>query len=171
MSSTFEDGFFDSCKDVQFGTANLLAMSLVGGGAKDATASLKYLGDEKPLGGPFQINVPQILPSPPLEQFIPQPRNCANSDLGSRCTCIDRPNVCPVLPEVPPPEAGPSCRVGAVSCLTFILMDVRFTGPRFRCGSHTQLHISASPRTEIRKSSPGGWQRLRQPVVSTILFS
>ena len=121
---TFTNGFYDSCKDVQFGTANLFAMDLIGGGAKNTSAFLKYLGDEKDLGSPFQINFPPSFPSDPLEQYNPRPRNCADGDLSSRCTCIDCPSVCPVLPEVPPPNSVSSCRVGTVSCLTFILTDV-----------------------------------------------
>jgi Niemann-Pick C1 protein len=96
-------------------------MDLIGGGAKDYSSFFKFLGDEKPIGSPFQINFP--LSSPP--QFLPLdkvPRNCADSDLSSRCTCIDCPSICPSLPDVPLPNAGPSCHVGTLSCLSFILI-------------------------------------------------
>ncbi|KAH9973016.1 multidrug efflux transporter AcrB transmembrane domain-containing protein [Lactifluus volemus] len=47
-------------------------------------------------------------------------RNCADSDLSSRCACIDCPQICPALPHVPTP--GDSCHVGALSCLSFVLI-------------------------------------------------
>ena len=96
-------------------------MDLIGGGAKNYSSFFKFLGDEKAIGSPFQINFP--LTSPP--QFLSLnkvPRNCADNNLSSRCTCIDCPSICPSLPDVPLPNAGPSCHVGTLSCLSFILI-------------------------------------------------
>ncbi|KAK0554292.1 niemann-Pick type C- protein 1 [Tilletia horrida] len=59
VGHTFRTAFFDSCKDVQFGAGNSFAMDLIGGGATDADGFLKFLGDEKPLGSPFQLNFPR----------------------------------------------------------------------------------------------------------------
>lgn len=125
VSQHFGEGFYDSCKSIQVGATNGYAMDLLGGGAKNYSAFLKFMGDEKDPtspGSPFQINYPDEPPSAEMAAFDAIPRNCYDSDLGSRCTCIDCPNVCPSLPQVPPPSAAPVCHVGAVSCLTFVLV-------------------------------------------------
>lgn len=121
VAREYGKGFFDSCKNVQFGATNGYAMDLIGGGAKDYHKFLKYMGDEKPIGSPFQIDFP--LTAPPLFKSLNDtPRNCTDSDLASRCTCIDCPAICPTLPYVPPPGTEPSCQVGQISCLTFLLL-------------------------------------------------
>lgn len=96
-------------------------MDLIGGGAKNYSSFFKFLGDEKDLGSPFQINFPR---SPPPEIFPlnKTARNCADGDLLSRCTCIDCPAVCPQIPYVPPPNEAPTCRIGEATCLSFILI-------------------------------------------------
>ncbi|TFY72100.1 hypothetical protein EVG20_g909 [Dentipellis fragilis] len=113
-------GFFDSCKNVQVGATNAYAMDLIGGGATNYSAFLKYMGDEKDIGSPFQINYPSSTPSG-MEAFNPVPRNCADNDLLSRCTCVDCPQICSTLPELSPPGQN-TCHVGALSCLSFILI-------------------------------------------------
>ena len=120
VSDEFKNGFFDSCKNVQFGATNGFAMDLIGGGAKDADAFLKYMGDERPgLGSPFQIN----FPSDPESSYRRKPLNCSDSALEARCACADCPSICPTLSYVAPPGTR-ECRVGAVSCLTFALLIV-----------------------------------------------
>lgn len=121
VSEQHASGFFDSCKNVQVSSANTYAMELLGGGAKEPAAFLKYLGDEKDLGSPFQINFPQFTPMgfSPLDT---RPRNCADNDLSSRCACIDCPQVCSALPELPSPSDAGTCHVGALSCLSFVLV-------------------------------------------------
>ena len=119
VSERLGQGFYNSCKDVKVGATNGYAMDLIGEGAKDYPAFLKSMGQEKPLGSPFQIN----FPSPALSDMVPldnAPRNCADSDLSSRCACVDCPQICPTLPDLP--TSGNSCRVGDLSCLTFILI-------------------------------------------------
>jgi Niemann-Pick C1 protein len=95
-------------------------MDLIGGGARNHTGFFKYLGDEKPLGSPFQIDFPTTHP-PELAIYDPEPRNCFDYDLSSRCTCIDCPDVCTTLPPLPPPDAASICQIGSISCLTFSL--------------------------------------------------
>lgn len=120
VSDGFRTGFYDSCKSVQFGATNGFAMDLIGGGAKDADAFLKYMGDVRPgLGSPFQISFPHD----PESAYSRQPLNCADGDINSKCACVDCPSVCPSLPYVAPPSSG-GCRVGAVSCLTFSLLII-----------------------------------------------
>ncbi|KAJ6510044.1 patched family-domain-containing protein [Mycena vitilis] len=122
VGQQFAEGFFDSCKNVQFDAANSYAMDFIGGGAKNYTSFLKFMGDEKPLlGSPFQMDFPLQTP-PDLVALNPPPRNCYDTDLGSRCPCIDCPSVCPVLPEIPVPGSEPICHVGAITCLSFILI-------------------------------------------------
>ena len=120
VTENFGSGFFNSCKDVQFGVTNGYAMDFIGGGAKDYHSFFRFLGDEKPLGSPFQINFPtQTLSG--VSPFDPPPRNCYDSELTSRCTCIDCPDICPTLLPVAPPDAEPTCTVGSLTCLSFIL--------------------------------------------------
>jgi Niemann-Pick C1 protein len=121
VGENFGQGFFNSCKNVQVGATNGYAMDLIGGGAKNYTAFLKFMGDEKDLGSPFQINYPLSTP-PNMTALNSIPRNCADNDLTSRCTCIDCPDVCQTLPYVPPPDSGPTCTVGILTCLSFILI-------------------------------------------------
>ncbi|KAH0587421.1 hypothetical protein H2248_006210 [Termitomyces sp. 'cryptogamus'] len=121
VEQQFGEGFYDSCKDVQVGTTNGYAMELIGGGASNYHEFFKYLGDEKPIGSPFQIDFPETTP-PELTPLNLAPRGCADNDLASRCTCVDCPSICPSLPPVAAPNAGPTCHVGTVSCLTFVLL-------------------------------------------------
>ncbi|KAI0068877.1 multidrug efflux transporter AcrB transmembrane domain-containing protein [Artomyces pyxidatus] len=114
-------GFFDSCKKVQAGSTNAYAMDLIGGGATNYSAFLKYLGDEKDLGSPFQIDFPESAPAG-MNPYDAHPRNCADNDLLSRCTCIDCPQVCSTLPPLPSPNDIVTCHVGALSCLSFVLV-------------------------------------------------
>ncbi|KZT19295.1 multidrug efflux transporter AcrB transmembrane domain-containing protein [Neolentinus lepideus HHB14362 ss-1] len=121
VGQRFAEGFFDSCKSVQFGASNGYAMDFIGGGAKDYKAFLKFMGDEKDLGSPFQINYPAQVQDK-FTALNPVPRNCTDNDLGSRCTCIDCPDICSTLPYVPPPGSESTCHVGVLSCLSFILI-------------------------------------------------
>ncbi|KAF9040634.1 patched family-domain-containing protein [Panaeolus papilionaceus] len=123
VADQYAKGFFDSCKGVQYGNTNGYIMDFIGGGAKNYTSFLKFLGDKKDLGSPFQINFPRTPPpSDSMTQLNNTARNCGDSDLLSRCSCIDCPDVCPTIPPVPPPHHGPTCTIGPVSCLSFIVL-------------------------------------------------
>jgi Niemann-Pick C1 protein len=119
VSERHGNGFFDSCKDVKVGATNGYAMDLIGEGAKDSLAFLRSMGQEKPLGSPFQINFPSSVP-PGMVAFDKPPRNCADNDLSSRCACVDCPQICPTLPDLP--TLGDTCHIGALSCLSFTLI-------------------------------------------------
>lgn len=121
VAKEYGEGFFNSCKDIQVGAANGYAMDLIGGGAKHYHEFLMYMGEEKPIGSPFQIDFPLTTPSP-FEPLNGAPRNCADDDLASKCACIDCPAICPALPYVPPPSVEPNCKVGQLSCLTLFLL-------------------------------------------------
>lgn len=47
VDPVFAEQFFDSCKEVKFSATNGYAMDLIGGGAKNYSQFLKFLGDEK----------------------------------------------------------------------------------------------------------------------------
>lgn len=121
VSEHFGQGFYDSCKSIQVGATNGYAMDLIGGGAKDYQGFFQFMGDVKDMGSPFQINFPLQIP-PEVTPFDTTPRSCSDNDLASRCTCIDCPDICQQLPPVAPPGSEPSCHVGAISCLSFILV-------------------------------------------------
>ena len=123
VGEDFSSGFYDSCKEVKLSAANDYAMAFIGGGAKDPKAFLKFLGDEKDIGSPFQINFRYTAPTEG-HSFDPRARSCSDGDPQSRCTCIDCPDVCPVLPDISPPGAEPTCHVGKISCLTFALTNI-----------------------------------------------
>ena len=120
-SDRYGKGFYNSCKDVKFGATGGKAMDFIGGGAKDYTAFLKFLGDTKPFGSPFQINFPR----PNASQFEgmmamdPVPKSCNDSDKAFTCACVDCPGACPELPQVT--EQG-YCHVGALPCLSFAVV-------------------------------------------------
>ncbi|KAI0796762.1 multidrug efflux transporter AcrB transmembrane domain-containing protein [Abortiporus biennis] len=123
VSEDFGTGFYDSCKEIKVGATNGYAMDLIGGGAKNYSSFFKFMGAEKQIGqgSPFQINFPLTTP-PDFSPLNTPPRNCADNDLGSRCTCIDCPSICPVLPTIPLPGSESTCHIGVLSCLSFILL-------------------------------------------------
>ncbi|KAI5125056.1 hypothetical protein M0805_007479 [Coniferiporia weirii] len=123
VGETYADGFFDSCKEVKLSAANDYAMTFIGGGAKDSSSFLKFLGDEKDIGSPFQIDFSYDSPQE-FKAYDPSPRKCSDNDLQSRCTCMDCSDVCQALPPVIPPGSGSSCHVGKISCFSFILTNL-----------------------------------------------
>ncbi len=60
VSDKYGSGFYDSCKDVKFGPTNSKAMTLIGGGAKNYTDFLKFLGKKR---DPRGLALPDELPA------------------------------------------------------------------------------------------------------------
>jgi len=118
VSDDYGSGFYDSCKDVKFSATNGYVMDFIGGGAKTYTAFLKFLGDKKPLGSPFQMNFPRKMPYE-IEKFDPMPKKCNGDDEAYRCACVDCPSVCAKLPDVK--ETKP-CMVGTIPCISLTVM-------------------------------------------------
>lgn len=116
VSEAYKQGFFDSCKDVKFGPSNANAMDFIGGGAETPGDFVKFLGDEKAIGSPFQINFPEGYSEPDMAPREMTPRKCSDEDPNFRCACVDCPEVCPQLAPV---KEGKSCRVGVLPCLSF----------------------------------------------------
>ncbi|KAL3233626.1 NPC intracellular sterol transporter 1-related protein 1 [Nakaseomyces bracarensis] len=116
MNSSWASIFYDSCKDVKFSATNGYAMDLIGGGAKNYTQFLKFLGDKKPaLGGsPFQINyVYDIDSEKEYNLFNSTVYNCNDPDY--KCSCSDCELSCPKLE----PLKGGRCSVGPLPCFSF----------------------------------------------------
>ncbi|CAG8950139.1 hypothetical protein HYFRA_00008374 [Hymenoscyphus fraxineus] len=119
ISEEYGAGFYDSCKDVKFGPTNSNSMGFIGGGAKNYTDFLKFLGKKNPpFGSPFQINFPDPkgYEEPGAGPLSMAPKGCNDEDESFRCACLDCPAVCPKLPAVT--DAG-SCHVSLLPCLSF----------------------------------------------------
>ena len=122
-SDRYGEGFYDSCKDVKFGATGGKSMDFIGGGAKNYTAMLKFMGDVKLLGSPFQINFPR--PSPDKFEGMnaedPDPKPCNSSDPAYKCACVDCSSNCP---ELEPVTQEQYCHVGVLPCLSFSVILV-----------------------------------------------
>lgn len=90
----FAAGFYESCKEVKFGAGN--AMDFLGGGAKNYTQFLKYLGDKKPLvgGSPFQMDFPWDDTPKEIKRSDGVVRRCNDTDERFRCECKDCSGSC-----------------------------------------------------------------------------
>ena len=122
-SNAYASGFYDSCKDVKFGATGGKAMDFIGGGAKNYSDFLAFLGEKKLLGSPFQINFPRpnTTTLDDIQAMDPTSRSCNSSDEAYRCACVDCPAACPTLPRV---EEQGSCHVGALPCLSFSVIII-----------------------------------------------
>ena len=120
-SDRYGSGFYDSCKDVKFGATGGKAMDFIGGGAKNYTQFLKFLGDTKPFGSPFQINFPRpaTRETKNMTAMDQIPKACNDTDTAFRCACVDCPSSCPELAKV---TAQEHCYVGALPCLSFAVI-------------------------------------------------
>jgi Niemann-Pick C1 protein len=123
VSDEYGTGFYDSCKEVKFGPLNQRAMELIGGGAKNYTGFLKFLGDKKFLGSPFQMNFPRPAEGvfPGLGAMDEKTRRCDDADKAYRCACVDCPGSCVELPDV---AEARSCRVGVLPCFSFAVIAI-----------------------------------------------
>ncbi|MCJ1229517.1 hypothetical protein MMC12_006184 [Toensbergia leucococca] len=118
-SDNYGSGFYESCKDVQF--SGTKAMDFIGGGAKNFTGFLKFLGDKKFLGSPFQINFPRPAgrENDGMEAMDQEPKACNSTDEAYRCSCVDCTSTCPELPVITEQEY---CHVGTLPCLSFAVI-------------------------------------------------
>lgn len=126
-SEEYQSGFFDSCKNVKNGASGGKAIDFIGGGAKNYSQFLKFLGDKKLLGSPFQINYrtePSVPDSRGMQALHIKPKACNDSDKSFRCSCVDCPEVCP---ELAPVSSGKTCLVGLLPCLSFAVIIVYST--------------------------------------------
>jgi Niemann-Pick C1 protein len=123
VSNDYGSTFYDSCKDVKFGATNGKAMDFIGGGAKNYTLFLKFLGDKKFLGSPFQINFPRFNASdfPKMDPMNKHAYPCNTTEEKYRCACLDCGGSCTELPEV---QEAKQCYVGLLPCLSFAVIIV-----------------------------------------------
>ena len=121
ISEKYGTGFYDSCKDVQFTGGK--AMTFIGGGAKNYTEFLRFLGKKQLGGSPFQINFPRPEEHDfkDMEPIIFGTKACNTSDAEYRCACADCPGSCTELPAL---EEVNQCYVGLLPCLSFSVILV-----------------------------------------------
>ncbi|KAK3303595.1 sterol-sensing domain of SREBP cleavage-activation-domain-containing protein [Chaetomium strumarium] len=146
ISEEYGSGFYNSCKDVKFGPTNSRAMDLIGGGAKNYTQLLQFLGKERFGGSPFQINFPVSYSEPDMKALPMTPKRCNDDDPNFRCACIDCPAVCPELPDV---REARSCHVGALPCLSFASI-LTYGVLLFLCVSAVLVHFAWSRHAKRR---------------------
>ncbi|KAJ1965162.1 niemann-Pick type C- protein 1 [Dispira parvispora] len=120
----FGDGLYQSCKDVKFPADNGFVMDLLGGGARNYRDMLKFLGQERLGGSPFQIDFPPAKSTPESMQMLNATvSHCNDAEVSDRCSCVDCDAVCPVLAEVPVGEGA--CNLfGHWSCWTLVTVTV-----------------------------------------------
>ena len=118
VSNDYGVGFYNSCKEVKFGPTNSRAMALIGGGAKNFTEFLNFLGKKRFGGSPFQMNFPRPNSDdfPKMEPMDKNTHPCNDEDPRYKCACVDCPGSCVELPVV---EKETRCYVGALPCLSF----------------------------------------------------
>lgn len=123
VSNDYASEFYNSCKDVKFGATNGNAMDFIGGGAKNYTQFLKFLGDKKLLGSPFQMNFPRPNDSefPGIDPMDKEAHPCNSSDEKYRCACLDCAGSCAELPAVSETQ---QCYVGLLPCLSFAVIVI-----------------------------------------------
>ncbi|CAO3578186.1 unnamed protein product [Absidia cylindrospora] len=116
----FGSQFFDSCKDIKFGSSNGYAMEFIGGGATDWQGLVKFMGKKQLLGSPFQIDFPSLdaTPRDGLARYDDGGQSC--SEGAYRCACVDCQAACPVLP--PTDGETPECYVGLLRCWSFAMV-------------------------------------------------
>jgi len=121
----YGSGFYNSCKDVKFGATGGKAMDFIGGGAENYTMFLKFLGDTKPFGSPFQINFPRPKgrEKDGMNATGTTPKPCNSTDETYRCACVDCASSCPELPQVTEQEY---CHMGTLPCLSFAVILIYF---------------------------------------------
>lgn len=121
----YASDFFDSCKNIKFSASNSYAMDLIGGGAKNYSQFLKFLGDEKPLlgGSPFQINFEyQLADNKDNGLKLNSGEMKACDDEVYKCACSDCPTSCPKLPKFR--RLDRQCHVGHLPCFSFAVIMV-----------------------------------------------
>ena len=96
----------------------MMTEKLIGGGAKNPDDFVKFLGRKSPtFGSPFQINFPaKEKLGEGMKELDVSPKKCNDEDVAYRCSCVDCPAVCPILPDV---DEVKVCRVDAHSFSSF----------------------------------------------------
>ncbi|KAI5954390.1 NCR1 [Candida jiufengensis] len=176
VSPNLANKFFDSCRNVKFSATNGFAMDLIGGGAKNYSQFLKFLGDEKPLlgGSPYQVNFKYE--TPPNSDLILRDDimyNC--NDEKYKCACTDCESSCPKLPHIK--NLNKKCTIGYLPCFSFSVLIVLLVLIALLGGYHVYL---ANAKRERRTSchdddddldemiSPSYYVTVRKPIVHSL---
>lgn len=126
VDAEYASNFYDSCKNLKFSATNGYAMDLIGGGAKNYSQFLKFLGDEKPLlgGSPFQLNFKYELNNTQKESgfHLRSGDMKACDDPDYKCACSDCPSSCPTLPKFK--DFNEKCYVGGLPCFSFSIIII-----------------------------------------------
>lgn len=154
MNDTFATTFYDSCKNVKFSATNGYAMDLLGGGAKNYSQFLKFLGDAKPMlgGSPFQINYKYKTEDPSYSLFEDVAYACDDPDF--KCACPDCEASCPVMP----PLKNGVCMVGGYHCFSvevltaYALIVIAFVLWRLRQRSVGGVTLSNEESEELEET-------------------
>ncbi|KAI7850767.1 patched family-domain-containing protein [Circinella umbellata] len=121
VGDNFGSQFYDSCKDIKFGSSNGYAMDFIGGGAKNWHGMVSYMGTKRlGLGSPFQIDFPPLKEGDALTRYDDNGKSCNDSDSVYRCACVDCEASCPLLE--PAPGEVPECHVGVLNCWSFTMV-------------------------------------------------
>lgn len=174
VSPELAEKFFNSCKEVKFLATNGFAMDLIGGGAKNYSQFLKFLGDEKPLlgGSPYQINFKYKLDHEKKGLKLRNDKMYSCSDEEYKCACTDCESSCPKLPHAK--NLSKKCTVGFVPCFTFSVWMVLVCLILLLVGYHIYL---ANAKREFRRRgsyedenndeiiSPLNYVTVRKPMV------
>ncbi|KAJ3217228.1 hypothetical protein HK099_005545 [Clydaea vesicula] len=119
VNETFAAGFFDSCKDVKFGSDNNFAMNFIGGGAKNYHELFKFMGKKNPgFGSPLQINFPNEVKDDKIKPFSEKHYKC-NENSDARCSCVDCSSACASLEPV---KVVSPCLMGGYACSTIAFL-------------------------------------------------
>lgn len=145
----YADKFYKSCEEVKFSATNGYAMDLIGGGAKNYSQFLKFLGDEKPLlgGSPFQINYVYHTEDNEKERGLKlrsgDMKSCDDPDW--KCACSDCSKSCPKLPKFK--NFADKCMVGSLHCFSFTIIVVWICIILLIGGYH--IYLARSKRIEL----------------------
>lgn len=148
MNSGMASDVFDSCKGIKFSATNGYAMDLIGGGAKNYTEFLKFLGDEKPMlgGSPFQINFKYSNDTNDSKYLNKKVYPCNGPEYN--CACSDCEEICPELS----PIDQSVCTVGVLPCFSFTVIVV-YLGLLIAVVS-TYYYKLKSKRIQLLQESP-----------------
>lgn len=153
VDAKYADKFFKSCQEVKFSATNGYAMDLIGGGAKNYSQFLKFLGDEKPLlgGSPFQMNYVYDTTSEEdkagLKVRSGNMKAC--DDPQWKCACTDCSKSCPKLPKFK--KIDDKCMVGSLHCFSFAVIVVWICIIVLLGGYH--IYLARARRIELDEPS------------------
>lgn len=148
INENMASGIYESCKNIKFSATNGFAMDLIGGGAKNYTEFLKFLGDEKPLlgGSPFQMDFQYTNDTNDTHYLEKEIFDCNDSQY--KCSCSDCPDICPTLKEID----RKSCKVGVLPCFSFSVIIIYAFGVSVYLGIYS--HKYRSKKLQLLQESP-----------------